>query len=34
MSKIYTLFEEELKTGCKCVTGLVFTSINIDKEEN
>lgn len=27
-------FEEELKTGCECVTGLVFTSINIDKEEN
>lgn len=34
IQSIITYFERELKTGCKCVTGLVFTSINADKEEN
>ena len=34
IQSMVSYFEEELKTGCECVTGLVFTSINIDKEEN
>lgn len=32
IQSVVTYFEKELKTGCKCVTGLVFTSINADKE--
>lgn len=33
IQSIITYFERELKTGCKYVTGLVFTSINADKED-
>lgn len=32
IQSIVTYFEGELKTGCKYVTGLVFTSINADRE--
>lgn len=33
IQSIVAYFEKELETGCKYVTGLVFTSINADKED-